>query len=508
MARWRVALTGLFLSVLGVVALSGPGRIDIVDGQTRYEVARSLVEHRDSVIRDPRVWFVVFPGRQGQLYTKYRLPQSVLGVFAILIADATGAASEARRHFFFTLTGAVTSGLLAVAYASLFRRLGESPHASVFWGACGVFCTPSWFYGTSTFDDILGSAAVVLALAAVLGRRGRHPLSEAIAGGALVGLAYHCKQPLGIFVFPVLAAGYDARLGFREQWKRLALILGLCLSLAAVCQAYDLYKFPSETRAIQAKMMAAYSPFWTHNPAASLLALAFSLSAGFLFYNPAIVICLAGWKAWWDTERLFCAWLAASIGVFVVFLSFLTFFKGDPAWGPRYLTPVFAVLWIFAPAGARLVKRWVVAAALILGLLIQLGALSIDQHRLYVERGMPSAFYVSNPYLYFHPALSHLLHRPREILEALSTLGEPAECFTPAPAATFAFPVLDFMERGPDSVRKYQVLKGFRFWWSSFQTLDRASRPIDAARTAILLALVGGAGLVLQCSSLRRTRRA
>jgi hypothetical protein len=508
MARWRVTLTGLFLSVLAVVALSGPGRIDIVDGQTRYEVARSLVEHGDSVIRDPQVWFVVFPGRQGHLYTKYRLPQSVLGIFAILIADATGPVSEARRNFFFTLTGAVTSGILAAAYASLCRRLGESPRSSVFWGACGVFCTPCWFYGTSTFDDILGSAAVVLALAAVLGWHRRHPLSTAIAGGVMVGFAYHCKQPLGIFVLPVLAASFDAGLGFREQWKRLALILGLCLSLAAACQAYDLYKFPPETMAIQAKMMAAYVPFWTHRPEASLLAFAFSLSAGFLFYNPAIVICLAGWKSWWREERLFCACLAASIGVFVLFLSCLTFFKGDPSWGPRYLTPVFAVLWIFAPAGARLVKRWVVAAALILGLLIQLGALSIDYHRLYVERGMSSAFFVSNPYLHFHPALSHLLHRPREILEALRTLGEPAECFTPAPTPTFAFPVLDFMERGPDSVRKYQVLKGFRFWWSSFPMLDGPSRPIEAARTVMLLALVAGAGLVLQYAGLRRTRRA
>src|SRR5436190_21058479 len=87
---WAAALAGQFVFVFAAVALSGPGRIDIVDGQTRYEVARSLVEHGDSVIRDDRVWFWVFPGRDGGRYTPYRFPQSVLGAGAIVLADATG----------------------------------------------------------------------------------------------------------------------------------------------------------------------------------------------------------------------------------------------------------------------------------------------------------------------------------------------------------------------------------------------------------------------------------
>src|SRR5437667_8037913 len=91
---WLLALAGLFLLVFAVVALTGPGRIDIVDGQTRYEVGRSLVEHGDSVIRDRDCWFAVIPGRDQQLYTNYRLPQSALAAVAIVAADATGRVSE------------------------------------------------------------------------------------------------------------------------------------------------------------------------------------------------------------------------------------------------------------------------------------------------------------------------------------------------------------------------------------------------------------------------------
>src|SRR5262249_12398630 len=78
--RWRLALAGQFVFVFAILILSGPGRIDIVDGQTRYEVARSLIDHGDSIIRDPEAWFAVYPGRDGDKYTNYRFPQTGTGL--------------------------------------------------------------------------------------------------------------------------------------------------------------------------------------------------------------------------------------------------------------------------------------------------------------------------------------------------------------------------------------------------------------------------------------------
>ena len=92
--NWRLALLGLFLFVVAVVSLSGPGRLDIIDGEPRYEVARSLVEHGDPVIRNPHITFTVLPGRGGQHYSNYRLPQSLAGVVAIWSADASGRAAR------------------------------------------------------------------------------------------------------------------------------------------------------------------------------------------------------------------------------------------------------------------------------------------------------------------------------------------------------------------------------------------------------------------------------
>ena len=62
---WPVSLAGLGLFIFALVALTGPGRIDIVDGQTRFEVGRSLVLHGDSMLRDESnlVWFIPRTGR-------------------------------------------------------------------------------------------------------------------------------------------------------------------------------------------------------------------------------------------------------------------------------------------------------------------------------------------------------------------------------------------------------------------------------------------------------------
>ena len=108
--RWALALSGLALAVFAVVALTGPGRIDIEDGQTRFESGRSLVEHGDTAIRDPRlVWFRL-PGRDGLDFTLYRWPQELIAAGCISIADATGPVAEGRPHIVISQHGAEIGG--------------------------------------------------------------------------------------------------------------------------------------------------------------------------------------------------------------------------------------------------------------------------------------------------------------------------------------------------------------------------------------------------------------
>jgi branched-subunit amino acid transport protein len=505
-ALWAIMLLGLFGLVLALIVLSGPGRIDIVDGQTRYEVARSLVDHGDTAIRDLRVWFNVLPGRDGKLFTKYRLPQSLAGAAAILASDLTGRVTEARRQFFFVLTGTVTAALLAVVYALWFRHLGYAATAAGGWALAGIVCTPSWFYATSTFDDLLGALFLVLALVtAFAGRRSRR-LGWHIVAGAAVAVTFHCKPPLAVFVLAVLAAGTDPSRDPRLQsGRRLVVLAGLLLGLF-LHLGYELYNFPPATRAGHAVLEQQYVAPWPGHPLAALAGLSLSPGKGAIWYCPPVLLGLAGLWSWRTRERWLVGSVVASTAVFVGFVSSLVIFSGDPTWGPRYLLPVFALLWLLAPEGARrLGGRWT-ASLLMLGFAVQAASLTVDPHRLYVERGLRSVFYADRPWAYFDPDVSHLLNRPREITEiAGSRHASRAPYFSPAPAPTFDFPVIDFMERGRPAVDKYHVLRSFRPWWTSQRYLSAADRPVDLDRWVAGTLALAAASLALIVGTLVRT---
>ena len=143
------------------------------------------------------------PGRGGLDFTYYRFPQELVAAGCIWIADVTGPVAEGRRHFVFSLHGAVVAAVLAVAYAVWFRRRGQTPAAAVAWAAGGVFCTPCWYYATSTFDDILGTLVVVSAIVLADAARTSGGWRLGLAAGC-VGLAINCKQPLAAVLLPAL----------------------------------------------------------------------------------------------------------------------------------------------------------------------------------------------------------------------------------------------------------------------------------------------------------------
>jgi hypothetical protein len=504
--RWGLALFGLLLFVLAALALSGPGRIDIIDGQARYLVARSVAEHGDPVVRDPDFWWSVLPGRDGNRYSAYRFPQSLLGAAAVLLADATGPVSEVRREFFFSLTGALLGALLAVLYAVWFRGLGESPAAAVGWAMAGIFCTPSWFYATSTFDDLLGAVFVVAAVGLAWWGRARRPLTGAALAGLAVGLAFNAKQPLGVFVLPVLALALTTDRPWRVRLGAAALALGgLGVGLAAY-GAYEWYKFPPGTTADHARLLAAYVPAWPGDTPAGLCGLLFSPAAGAFWYCPPLLLAVAGVVLWRRREPAFCLALATACAVFVGFVSTMTIFKGDPSWGPRYLTPVFALLWLFVPTAARAWPRRITALLLGLGLVVQVLGLSVDPHRLYVYHRLPSAFYFDNEWVYFHPALSHLRNRPREIVEILKDDGAETTAFGPTRFPTSGPPVLEQMDRGPEAVRRYRFLASFRPWWVSQQWLPPEARPVALGPAVVSLLLLAGTGALVLWSAVGRDR--
>ena len=498
-----LSLVGLFLFVFAVLALAGPGRIDILDGQTRYEVARSLATYGDNLVRDPHVSFNVFPGPNGERYTYYRLPHSLVGVPAVWLADLTGPVSEPRRQFAFVLVSAVASGILALAFAAGFLEMGMSIRAACLWAVGGVFCTPCFYYGTSTFDEIFGSVAVVGAL--VTAARARRSDVWAAAAGLLIGLAFNCKQPLGIFVLPVLALADDP-VDPRPARFRRALLIGGGLALGvAVHFGYFYWKYPPGRTPDHSLLQADYMPVWPGQPVWNLAALAVSPGAGVLWYAPSILLTGAGFAPLWRWNRRVALAGSAATIVFVGFIGSMTIFKGDIAWGPRYLTPVIAAGWLLAPAGAARLPRPATVGIVTAGLTVQLLGLAVDPHRLYLEHRLPTP--ILPPQANFSTALAHLVQRPRELVEILRSGGSRAELFTPAWLPTAAPLAIERPPLRKTDPARYVIFDTPRPWWASFRHLDPGDRPVDIGKTAALFLAVAAIGLGLTAAGLTKSFR-
>jgi hypothetical protein len=229
----------------------------------------------------------------------------------------------------------------------------------------------------------------------------------------------------------------------------------------------------------------------------ALFVLALSPSAGVFWYCPPLLLCMIGLSEWKSERPGLVVSVVVSAALFVGFIASMSIFKGDPSWGPRYLTPVFSVLWLFAPAGAKRQQSVPLAVILAAGVAVQVAALAVDTHRLYVERNLPSGFGFQ-PFQYFDSAKAHLVNRPREILEIWRARDAPAEAFSPAASPTFAFPILDeIVRRGPEAVRRYRILNSFRPWWASQSYLPVEQRPVPIAPTVEILSLTAVAGIGL-----------
>src|SRR5205807_2296692 len=108
---------------------------------------------------------------------------------------------------------------------------------------------------------------------------------------------------------------------------------------------------------------------------------------------PTLFLSLYGWRRWRLTYPLFC-WAVVAAGAFsTLFFCFLLFFKGEPSWGPRYLTPLFALCWLFVPAAIEIKRRFFVGVVLACGLAVQLLALTMDPQRLFYETPLFMNYY-------------------------------------------------------------------------------------------------------------------
>lgn len=430
-----VAALGVSLLLLGLYVATSPGRIDMIDGQFRYEVARNWLDVGRPVVLDRALASVagLRVRTPTAVYSVYNAAGSITPMPLMLLSRALPGHNAERERFFFAMTGpvfgATLGGVLVVAYS----MLGVPLRRAVAWAlVCGV-ATLWWPGSTTVFDQ--NQHAVWLLLALVLawesGRRASVHLAllAGVAGGVLVTYQESYAVLLPLVGLAVVASPLEARamavslprtIERATLWRYLAFALASAAGLVALL-AFNYARFGT---AFYEGRYDDPLTFADANPLAAFLGLAVSPGKSLFLFSPPLVLAVLG------ARRLFARAPALAIAIALASLAHLlvivqvVFFAGDWCWGPRYML-ILVPMWALAfPLAAEWTRRALVVALVSLGVLTQVLAVSVDHHRFFLERNLSPHFWATDLWFYFRD--SQLVARPGEVW-AMWRDGVPGE---------------------------------------------------------------------------------
>jgi len=503
---WLAA--GVFLAVLAVYVLANPGRIDLIDGQIRYEVSMSWLTMGRPVLMDPQLARLSAVTRwRGFTYSLYGAGASVAAMPLVWIGTFYDDPPGEATRFLFSLTTSIFGALAATFLYLLYVQLGVAAKKALAWTGITAFATLLWPASETTFDNAQHACLVLasLFLGFMSGKR-RSPLLAAL-GGLVAGLLI-TYQEYFVLIIPVLALSTmdwsswpgerqtgGARVLLRpfrlflrldlqgamrefkgptglspeevEAFHRACLRFGLFLlaTLAGVGMAlgYNHLRFGSvfETGKIRSENHAGIPLFG--NPLTGLLTLLVSPGKSIVLYSPPIILGLAGIRRLWrHAPQIGYVVVTASV-VLVLFISTISFAGGDWCWGPRYLTPLVP-LWALAFPYVTIKSRrsrGLVTAIVGLGFIVQGLAVSVENQRFFFEQGLEDFFWAKDPWFYFkHSALAA---RPGEALSLFHGPPPTAKLFNTynnAPTYTTLGP-----PKGMPRVQSPQWMQRFRVFY-------------------------------------------
>ena len=190
-SKWWIA-AGLFLLVLAIYVLSSPGRIDIVDGQARFDVSYNLVVQGRPVVTDRWIQsFMTVGDGEGVLYSHYGAPGSVFPMPLVWLGLHEGGPDRELSRLLFSMTSALFGAGISFILFLFFLELGISLPESVLWTLVSTFATLLWPASNSSFDNAQHAFFAITALyLGFLSARRNSTLLAAAAGLTAAVLTY------------------------------------------------------------------------------------------------------------------------------------------------------------------------------------------------------------------------------------------------------------------------------------------------------------------------------
>ncbi len=394
----RCVALSLFGFALCAYLLTAAGHIVSDDGTQMFNTTRSIV--REGSFSIP--WGDAMEGRGGKLYARYGIGLSLVAIPFYMVGWGLSAAGPALarenaefvQRFAVSMVNPVVGALLVVLVFGLGRAVGFSRRTSVALAlACG-FCTFSWVGAKYFVSEPLQGVFMVAALLALLGPRGMEGRSLALSG-AFLGLGFLTK-PATAVVYPAYAAIVLWGPGRpRAPSQAIGRLVAFSVPFGALClvsAAYNFYRFNNPFEfgfGYQNPKNRAFS-----TPLATgLYGLLFSSGKGVFLYAPPALTFIISIRSFFRKRAeaaVACVLVPAAL---VLFYAKWVAWHGEGFWGPRYLLP--AVPFLILPVGVLLergvsrsrLKLGVFIAACVLGLLVQVGGVTVSYASYFREVG-------------------------------------------------------------------------------------------------------------------------
>jgi len=379
--RWRQP-AAVFGAALALFALTAGGSLTSSDAVTTFALTASLVERHSIAIDAAGGSVDPSPGRDGRLYSRYGIGQSLYNIPFYLAGKAAIRAlgrpigrPDSIPKAAVALGSAVAAAGCVLVVWLLARRLRATPSAAIAAALSAAIASPLWPYSKFGFATAL-TGLVLLVAAWLLADRepGRQVRSAALAG-LVLAFGWLMRHEMAIALVPFGIYLYLA--GGPSRWPRVCALVA-CASVGGLLWAwYNVVRFGHP-------LAVGYAPEFN---GVGYLAFLVSPSGSLLLFAPIAIIWFWGLFAPGASTTAERVLLVGPLVVSYLFYGALADWPGGRSYGPRYLVPALLLL---APGAAMLWPRglrWrrLIAAAIAAGALLQLPGVLVDYSKVSVD---------------------------------------------------------------------------------------------------------------------------
>jgi hypothetical protein len=357
----RRLIVWLFVLASAALLVVQEGAITGYDGQTVYQVTRSLVEQRTLAVSKE---FNTQPGPDGRNYSRYGLGLSLVAAIPYLAARPIAFAFQDADHVLQAavspVMGFVAAALIIALYV-LARRVGAGAGSALLvavGAVAGTFVLP---YSKEFFAEPLTTLCLVVAIERLVACR-------SVAAGLALGAAVLVRPQCLLFT-PVLLLVACLKDGFRASLRTAA---GAAPGVGATF-AYNFARFGHPLR-FGYEDVGFTTPLLT-----GMGGLLFEPTKSVLVFAPIVVLLPFALYRLWQYHRWAFVLIAGNLAITVGAVMMWFAWHGGWCWGPRLIIP--GLVPAIAALGPWLVgshRRRAAALLFVLGFAISLPAVIVS----------------------------------------------------------------------------------------------------------------------------------